>query len=41
MANEWSELPEAWLLNAASEMHKLCLKEWRDFKKASKTKLAA
>ena len=33
---EWSELPEAWLLNAASEMHKVTLHEWREFRKAGK-----
>jgi len=29
-----ADLPKDWLLTAASEMHKVTLKEWHDFKKA-------
>ena len=38
---EWADLPRNWLLHAANDMHKICLKEWRDFKKVGKTKLPA
>jgi hypothetical protein len=36
----WAELPRDWLLDAARQMHKLSLREWRDFKRSGKTKLA-
>ena len=38
---EWAELPKDWLLDAARDMHKICLHEWREFKKVGKRKLAA
>jgi hypothetical protein len=28
------DLPRDWLLNAARDMHKACLRDWRDFRKA-------
>jgi hypothetical protein len=36
-----AELPADWLPAAARAMHKACLKDWRDFKRATKRKLAA
>jgi hypothetical protein len=34
------ELPRDWLESAARVMHKTSLREWRDFKRAGKRKLA-
>ncbi len=31
---EWADLPKAWLLHAARDMHKACLQDWHDFKKS-------
>ena len=36
-----ADLPADWLLTAAHDMHKACLKDWREFKRAGKRKLAA
>jgi len=38
---EWGNLPTNWIEAAAERMLKCCLKDWRDFKKAGKKKLAA
>jgi len=35
-----AELPADWLTDAAHTMHKACFKDWRDFKRTSKRKLA-
>ncbi len=35
-----AELPDDWLLGVARQMHKRSLKEWRDFKRGAKRKLA-
>ena len=32
-----SDLPRKWLVNAASQMHKVSLKDWREFKRAGKS----
>jgi hypothetical protein len=37
----WAELPGGWLQVAARQMHKVSLKEWREFRRAGKRKLAA
>ena len=36
-----AKLPADWLLDAARDMHKACLADWREFRRAGKRKLAA